>query len=133
MRSRLFSEMRRSTGIADHDSSKIDLTSVAGLILPETPGQGLDGADPNVPLRRRRKISPAAGRGLEIVGHAVDYLTDELHADGILASFKSERIQAIQLLMERNREIYFSCPVVPSLTERVLSLLRRFAEKGQPR
>jgi len=78
---------------------------------------------------RRREITAEAGHGLEILGHAIEYLVDE-HA---LESFnqgdwtsnpKHPRMEAIELLMACNREVYFSCPIVPTFGQRVRSLLK---------
>ena len=67
---------------------------------------------------RRRRISPEAGRALEILGHAIEYLTDEfVHAGGAFSAHDPQ-VQAVQLLMRLNREIYFNCPEVPSFAER---------------
>jgi hypothetical protein len=67
---------------------------------------------------RRRRIAPEAGRALEILGHAIDYLADEyIHRGGAITDH-DPAFEAMQLLMERNREIYFSCPEVPRLRER---------------
>lgn len=77
------------------------------------------GAMPN----RRRRIDRNAGRALEVLGHAIEYLTDEfVHEGGSLFSDRGE-LEAVQILMALNREVYYECPVVPSLGERVLSLL----------
>jgi hypothetical protein len=74
--------------------------------------------------RRRRRVSPQAGRALEILGHAIEYLTDEyIYAGGSFLAY-DPRLEAAQLLMTINREIYFNCPEAPSLGERCLSLLR---------
>lgn len=77
---------------------------------------------------RRRKITPESGRAIEMLGHAIEYLADEFalecrsRVDQVGAG-KHPRITAIELLMTRNREIYFSCPTVPTLGERLRSLL----------
>jgi hypothetical protein len=72
----------------------------------------------------RRRISPEAGHALEILGHAVEYLTDEfVHAGGSFSAHDGQ-VEAVQLLMAMNRQIYFACPEVPSLGERWRSLLR---------
>jgi hypothetical protein len=74
-------------------------------------------------LRRRRSISPQAGRALEILGHAIEYLTDEfIHQGGTFCSSDS-RLQAVQLLMAINRQIYLDCPEVPAFTSCMRSLL----------
>ena len=74
-------------------------------------------------VTRRRQISPDAGHALEKLGHAIEYLTDEFIYEGGSFSPNNGQLQAVQLLMALNREIYFECPEVPSLGRRVLSLL----------
>ena len=79
---------------------------------------------PLVRKGRKRSISPQAGRALEMLGHAIDYLTDEfIHEGGSLCA-QDPRLDAIQLLMARNREIYFACPVIPSFKERCLAFVQ---------
>jgi hypothetical protein len=71
----------------------------------------------------RRRITPSAGFALERLGHAIEYLADEyVHAAGSLPSLHSvdPRVQAMQLLMAANRQVYYSCPVLPSLYQRVI-------------
>ncbi|MGO8932398.1 MAG: hypothetical protein ACLQDA_01690 [Terracidiphilus sp.] len=76
---------------------------------------------------RRRRISPEAGRALEILGHAIEYLTDEfVHAGGSLSAHNAQ-VKAVQLLIGVNRQIYFACPEVPNLGERWRALLHREA------
>jgi len=70
---------------------------------------------------RRRRIDRDAGRALEILGHAIEYLTDEFVYEGCSQESLNSQLQAVQLLMALNRQIYFECPVVPTLTERVLA------------
>jgi hypothetical protein len=78
---------------------------------------------PRAGSHRRRRISPRAGRALEILGHAIEYLTDEyIHAGGPFSA-RDPQLEAVQMLMAVNREIYLACPEVPSLGERCLSLL----------
>jgi hypothetical protein len=78
---------------------------------------------------RRRRISHEAGRALEILGHAIDYLIDEnvYAADSRTISIgqlgRMGQTEAVQLLMQINRQIYFECPEVPSMRERWRSLL----------
>ena len=72
---------------------------------------------------RRRRVSPEAGHALEILGHAIEYLTDEfVHKGGSLSAHDGQ-VDAVQVLMAANRQIYFACPEVPSLGERWRSLL----------
>jgi hypothetical protein len=68
---------------------------------------------------RYRRIDPQSGHALEILGHAIEYLTDEyVHAGGSLRA-NNAQVEAIQLLIMANRAIYFGCPPVPSLGERL--------------
>ena len=78
-----------------------------------------------IPLRRkrRRRISPQAGHALVILGHAIEYLADELVQDEEIFSAHNPQLEAIQLLMARNRQVYFECPEVPGIGERFRSLL----------
>ncbi|MGB8029422.1 MAG: hypothetical protein WCF30_07125 [Terracidiphilus sp.] len=75
----------------------------------------------------RRRIAPQAGRALEILGHAIEYLSDEfVHAGGSLSAHNAQ-VEAVQLLMAVNRQIYFACPEVPSKGERWRALLQKAA------
>lgn len=76
---------------------------------------------------RRRHITSRAGRALEMLGHAIEYLTDEYVFEGGSLSEHNAQIQAVQMLMALNREVYFECPQAPTLGERCRSLVRRFA------
>jgi hypothetical protein len=74
----------------------------------------------------RRRTTPEAGFALEVLGHAIEYLADEyVHEGGILSSIASPDpcVEALQLLMAANREVYYACPVMPSLYERVVGRL----------
>ena len=77
---------------------------------------------------RSRRITPEAGRAIEMLGHAIEYLADEFalecrSREDQAGAGKHPRIEAIELMMTRSREIYFSCPTVPTLGERLRSLL----------
>jgi len=71
----------------------------------------------------RRRVSPQAGRALEILGHAIEYLADEFVFAGGSFSAHDPQVEAVQLLMGLNREIYFDCPEVPSFADRWRALL----------
>ena len=73
---------------------------------------------------RRRYIDQQAGRALEILGHAIEYLADEFVHEGASPCARDPRVEAIQLLMARNREIYFDCPVIPTLQDRFRAFVR---------
>jgi hypothetical protein len=71
----------------------------------------------------RRRIAPQAGRALEILGHAIEYLSDEfVHAGGCFSAHNAQ-VEAVQLLMAANRQIYFACPEVPTMGERWRALV----------
>jgi hypothetical protein len=72
---------------------------------------------------RRRMINQRSGRALEILGHAIEYLTDEFVQEARQVSAADPRVQAIQILMALNREIYFECPVKPTIAEHLRALL----------
>ena len=74
--------------------------------------------------RTVRRITPETGRALEILGHAIEYLTDEyVNRTGKLSATDPE-VEAIQLLMGLNRQVYYGCPIVPTWSERVWAFLR---------
>jgi hypothetical protein len=59
-----------------------------------------------------------------MLGHAIEYLADEFALDCTdrvirIGGRLHPRIQAIELLKSLNREIYLSCPEVPTFAERV--------------
>jgi len=72
---------------------------------------------------RRRRISPEAGHALEILGHAIEYLTDEFVRAGGSVSAHDAQVEAVQLLMRLNREIYLGCPEVPTFADRFRALV----------
>jgi hypothetical protein len=72
---------------------------------------------------RRRRITPQAGRALEILGHAIEYLTDELVYCGVDMSCRNPQLEAVQLLMGLNRQVYFECPEAPTVLKRLRSML----------
>ena len=78
----------------------------------------------DIKATRRRSIDPPAGRALEILGHAIEYLADEMVHEGGMLCDRDPRVEAIQILMARNREIYFACPLVPNSRERFRTLIR---------
>lgn len=82
---------------------------------------------------RLRRITPQAGHALEILGHAIEYLTDEFVHDGGTFSARDERLQAVQLLMSLNRQVYFECPEAHSFAERCRTLLGIRAAESFPR
>ena len=75
---------------------------------------------------RRRHINPQAGHALELLGHAIEYLTDELVHEASSISAHDPQLEAVQLLMACNRKIYFACPEIPTLSERFRALLHGY-------
>lgn len=71
----------------------------------------------------RRHISPESGRALEILGHAIEYLTDEYVHRTTQLSADDPEVKAVQLLMALNRKVYFECPAVPTFTKRLREFL----------
>ena len=74
----------------------------------------------------RRRITPEAGFALGVLGHAIEYLTDEyVHEGGLLSSAVNpdSHVEALRLLMAANRQVYFACPVTPSLYQRIVGRL----------
>jgi hypothetical protein len=72
---------------------------------------------------RHRRITPQAGRALDLLAHAIEYLTDEFVQQGLAFSARNEQLEAVQMLMALNRQVYFECPEVPSFSERCRTLL----------
>lgn len=99
-------------------------TTTTGFSIP-APAQAVGAAHVN--SSRRRSITPQAGHALEILGHAIDYLTDEFVHEDSAFSARNEQLQAVQLLMALNRQVYFECPELPTLGERCLALIHRHA------
>jgi hypothetical protein len=73
-------------------------------------------------VNRRRRITPQAGHALEILGHAIEYLADEFMHEGGTFSADNAQLQAVQILMGVNRQVYFECPELPPFGKRILSL-----------
>ena len=94
--------------------------------LPKA-ASGADASRGGLKAGPRRRVSRQAGRAIEMLGHAIEYLADEFalecRAREMDAARKHGCVQAIELLMVRNREIYLSCPVVPSMAERLRAFL----------
>jgi hypothetical protein len=72
---------------------------------------------------RARRISPEAGRALEILGHAIEYLADEYVNETKNLSATDPQVAAIGLLMSLNRQVYYECPVIPTFSVRIRAFL----------
>ena len=82
--------------------------------------------DSRLSVPRRRRLSPEQGRAIEMLGHAIEYLGDELALECVSLGLRETsgihpQIAAIQILKERNREVYLICPEILSMRERVRS------------
>lgn len=76
------------------------------------------------PVQRQRKPSPETARGLEMLSHAIEYLSDEFALDCMDRILGTQvgihpRLRAIELLKKCNRELYLGCPEVPTMSERI--------------
>jgi hypothetical protein len=70
---------------------------------------------------RPRRFSPQDGRALEILGHAIEYLADEyaLECRSPSGFGKPPQVEAIEILMTRSRDIFFSGKPSPTLAEQL--------------
>jgi hypothetical protein len=73
----------------------------------------------------RRHITSDAGRALEILGHAIEYLTDEYLHDAAEISAHDPHVQAVQILMALNRQIYYACPLEPAFLDKLRTFFHR--------
>ncbi len=78
----------------------------------------------------RRRIAPRAGCALETLGHAIEYLADEyVHEFGrqpiadVASGLIDPQVQAMQVLMAANREVYYACPAVTPFYRHILKYL----------
>jgi hypothetical protein len=81
--------------------------------------------DPASPARtRRRRVPPRAAQGIDILRSAIEYLANEVIRDSVPPALQYGRMQAVELLMALNREVYLACPVKRSFAERCRRFLR---------
>jgi hypothetical protein len=77
----------------------------------------------SIPSHRRRQLSLRAARATRILSHAIEYLANEFLRDTLRPAAQAGRIQAFQLLMALNRQVYAECPELQTLRERCRHLL----------
>lgn len=87
------------------------------------PDSAPSAATVRVTRHRRRRITPQAGHALEKLGHAIEYLSDEFVHQGGPFSARNPQLQAVQLLMALNRQVYYECPEMPTFGERLRALM----------
>jgi hypothetical protein len=78
--------------------------------------------------RPNRRISEEAGRAIEVLGHAIEYLSDEFALECMTrrdpgAVGVHPRVAAIEILIDCNRAVYFDCPEERSFGDWLRSLL----------
>jgi hypothetical protein len=75
----------------------------------------------------RRRPTMTQGRGLEVLGHAIEYLVDSQLYRNAGATSKSD-VEASQILMRLSRQVFAECrEVVPARRRLKLRLLHLFA------
>jgi hypothetical protein len=72
---------------------------------------------------RRRSIDQQSGRALVILGHAIEYLADEFIHEGGTFTANRGQVEAIQILMAVNRQIYLACPQAPTIGQWLSTIL----------
>jgi hypothetical protein len=75
---------------------------------------------------KRRRITYRAGRAMRILRDAIAYLTDEFPGEGATFSTQGSQVQAVQMLMALNRQVYFECPEETGKGERWRLLVNSF-------
>lgn len=73
----------------------------------------------------RRRITPGAGKALEILAHALEYLADECAVSDAREPWLRAQVEAITLLKDLNLGIYMECPEAPAAAARCRAFFRR--------
>ena len=71
----------------------------------------------------KRRVTPSAGRALELLGHAIEYLNDEAAKQCFGQHLEQSQLDAIQILKSLNRIVYFECPTRQTLGGRLRKML----------
>jgi hypothetical protein len=110
---------------------KMATTSPTGNLLTMPISRATSELATPVSLHRRRRLSREDGLGIEMLGHAIEYLADEFALDCLADKLSGNRVRdldprvkAIEILMAFSRQIYLNSPEVPTWSERVFSWLR---------
>jgi hypothetical protein len=75
--------------------------------------------------RPRRLITPEVGRALERLGHAIEYLTDELVHEGNSKPGANHQLEAVQVMIALRRQVYLETPEVSPFGSRCRVFLKR--------
>lgn len=81
----------------------------------------------------RRRITPGAGKALEILAHAQEYLSDECVVCDAMEAWLRAQMDAIKLLKYLNLGIYLDCPEAPTAGDRCRGFFRRCFKDPGPR
>ena len=73
----------------------------------------------------RRRIDPGTGRALIVLGHAIEHLADELVHEAETGKPDRGQLDAIRLLLSKNRDLYQGCPELPTFWQGLRSLFHR--------
>jgi len=105
--------------MGDNGSSVLDDRQASDGRYPHAGNAAFASAELRARESARRKvartITPEAGHALETLGHAIEYLIDEMNLRALQGATRSEfrgTAEAIDLLKAANRTVYFECPVV---------------------
>ncbi len=79
---------------------------------------------------KRRSIDQKSGRALVILGHAIEYLAGEFIHEGGTFTANRGQVEAIQILMAVNRQIYLACPEAPTFGQWLSSILSDRLKSG---
>jgi hypothetical protein len=81
-----------------------------------------------------RRVTPEAGHALETLGHAIEYLIDEMNLSLFRGTAEYEiagKAEAIKELKSANLEVYFDCPAIePSGMRAAVEWLRYYRRFG---
>jgi hypothetical protein len=72
----------------------------------------------------RRRVASRAAHAQKILGHAIEYLTDEFVQNGESNSADSDLLEAVKLLMALNHKAYHESAQAPTLWQQLHTFLR---------
>jgi len=76
--------------------------------------------------RHRARLKTEAARGLEKLGHAIEYLCHQFIDDGVPNNNSRNQLDAIEVLMALHRGIHADAPQCPTVFERFKVGLEQF-------